>query len=664
MAILRKRDGGAASSDASIRSEGNSVAKPLPLKQRTSSSTDRRDFTTNTWISLLELIKLREYFIPVNHFSIWRRHNAWAFEDGKDLRAYINKRYASNMVFMSLLLSTQFGVLFNSSTVAVQVRVGLREAHWDTVDFWAGLFIILSSLFTILSLISTFTFTAMISAIDENNAHCILRSSIGQYATELPGRLIVFSIYTFLIAFMSFFFILLPLGSFSICLLLLTIFFFVHVVTVFSSFGRLIMHTGAMGKDRIFSSEYEELLVPHSLHSNLLSKAKFNLANNTSIIRQYRHKQRQIDRFMLQDELHEHLSGRKRSVAIQSGISLYNNINNNGINRVRADSKVRFADEETGLVNANPAIQTKPTGGNTGEAEAWSSAATITTTHQHNRSTSGSSPNHFRTLTPMSDVSDASLHSSGVGVGGSLRTTPSPDRDTATPLAPLPKSFFGSKPERPADLSKRTIHIQRDTSAVSSINTISNESMEQWLQGSSSSIGGTKYFLGGGEASEEKKTEPSLVPTATAIPPQRISVATATPRSNSNTSSLTRATPSGASTNEKTITSSESSESAGTLRVLDSEESLQSQRAYDREMTEDERFLFDYGDFEHGSGSSANNNNNNVVDQEVGTQETNGGGGGGSSTVYGTTRKLYNADDRLVNNSASDLTEDERTRLL
>ena len=147
--VFRRRDF-SVSSDSTSAGRTESSYKPLPLKQRTSSSTDRRDFTSNTWISLLQLIKFREYVIPVNHFSIWRRHNAWAFEDGKDLRSYIGNRYASNMVFMSLLLSTEFGVLFNSSTIASQVRNDLVEAHWGTVSFWAGLFMIISSLSTIL----------------------------------------------------------------------------------------------------------------------------------------------------------------------------------------------------------------------------------------------------------------------------------------------------------------------------------------------------------------------------------------------------------------------------------------------------------------------------------------------------------------------------------
>jgi hypothetical protein len=49
----------------------------------------------------------------------------------------------------------------------------------------------------------------MVNAIDEANAHCPFRSSIGQYAAELPGRFIVCSIYSFLLSFMLFFFLLL-----------------------------------------------------------------------------------------------------------------------------------------------------------------------------------------------------------------------------------------------------------------------------------------------------------------------------------------------------------------------------------------------------------------------------------------------------------------------
>jgi hypothetical protein len=301
-------------------------------------------------MSLLVLLKAREFFVTVDNFSLWRRHLAWAMESGKDMRGYMTQRYASNMVFMSLLLSTELGVLFNSATVTSDVRLQLREGHHDTVSFWAGMMIIISALLTLLSLISTFTAWAMVNAVDEINAHCIFRSSIGQYAAELPGRLIICSIYSFLISFMMFFFLLLPFGLWSLLLLLCTSFIFIHIVSVFSAFGRIIMHTGAMGKSRIFTPEYEEFLVPHSLHQNLLTKARANLANNTSIIRQYRRKQKPINRTMTDDEMYHHLNDN------------YDHLNDNYDEepspnipyRPRADSTVRFADQEFGYFPPPP----------------------------------------------------------------------------------------------------------------------------------------------------------------------------------------------------------------------------------------------------------------------------------------------------------------------
>ena len=589
--VFRRRDA-AISSDSSSAGRTESSYKPLPLKQRTSSSTDRRDFTSNTWISLLQLIKFREYVIPVNHFSIWRRHNAWAFEDGKDLRSYIGNRYASNMVFMSLLLSTEFGVLFNSSTIASQVRDHLVEAHWGTVSFWAGLFIIISALFTILSLISTFTFTAMITAIDERNAHCILRSSIGQYATELPGRLIVCSIYTFLISFMSFFFLLLPVGTFSFFLLLGTLFCFVHVVSVFSAFGRIIMHTGAMGKGRIFSSEYEELLVPDSLHSNLLSKAKCNLAHNTSIIRQYRHKQKEIDRYLLEEELYEHLSGSRK---------LYGNvIDTNYFGRARADSKVRFADEEVGLVGNDKDIIE----GKTDEIPVGARR-------------------HYRSLTPLSDISD----NSRTHLGQVNNTRSTIDGDLSS-LAYPPQKFFIT-PDTTREMSDLTAPNS------TSVRNVSNSSLEQWLQGSVSDIGSNQEK----EPSEVKQTingEEKKDIESTGLPP--VVPPAAIPFSNTSSARSLNRKPKAINRNLNPGKGDSS-----TRDILDFD-SLHSQRINERDMSEDERFLSDYGDF--ATDASDDGKKNHIL--------------------YGTNNQPNN-DDRLQKKEIDgklSSTKNEHTRLL
>jgi hypothetical protein len=315
-----------------------STKKPLPLKQRTSSIDQRRDYNTQTWVSVLMLVKLREYVITVDHFPIWRRHLAWAMDNGKDLRDYMTQRYAASMVFMSLLLSTELGVLFNSAGVTSAIRQSLREEAHHTISFWTGIVIIVSAILTLLSLISTFTAWTMVSAISDENAHCILRSSIGQYVAELPGRFIVGSIYTFLIWFCLFVCLLLPFGFYSYLILVIVICLFIHTITAFSAFGRVIMHTGAMGSTRIFDKEYEARLQPHSLHADLLTKAKANLGNKTSIIRQYQMKSKPIARLYSEDEMSGHLSIRSYT---------HDSIDTQEIPtpaRERTESLVKFAD--------------------------------------------------------------------------------------------------------------------------------------------------------------------------------------------------------------------------------------------------------------------------------------------------------------------------------
>lgn len=393
-----------------------SNGKPLPLKQRTSSLDTRRDYSHGTWWSLLVLLKAREFFITVDNFSIWRRHLAWAMENGKDLRAYMTQRYGSSMVFMSLLLSTELSILFNSAGVTTEVRKELREGNHESVSFWAGFMIIISAILTVLSLISLFTAWGMVNSIDEVNAHCIFRSSIGQYAAELPGRLIVCSIYTFLVAFMMFFFLLLPIGPWSILLLAVTVFLFVHIVTSFSALGRVIMHTGAMGKTRIFTQDYEDSLLPHSLHTNLLAKAEANLSHNASIIRQYRRKQKPIDRTIPATELYAHLSGSVDSTRVHDYTPS---------TRPRSDSTVRFADQPP---------QERHNGGNR--------------------------------LTPLSDISVSSVQESHAAI----RSVPSLQASS------LRKSTYAhpspSQPHPFSDSDRR-------------LSSVSNSSVEQWLRSSS-----------------------------------------------------------------------------------------------------------------------------------------------------------------------------------
>ena len=429
----------------------SSSSRPLPLKQRTSSQDTRRDYSHNTWASLLFLLKVREYFVTVDNFSIWRRHLAWAMESGKDLRNYTTQRYASNMVFMSLLLSTQLGVLFNSAAVTTTVRKELREGHHFSLSFWAGFMIIISSLFTILSLISTFTAWSMVNAVDEHNVHCIFRSSIGQYAAELPGRLIVCSIYSFLISFCVYFFLLLPFGTWSILLLATTLFLFIHIISVFSAFGRVIMHTGAMGNSRIFSEEYEDFLIPHSLHTNLKHKAKANLEHNTSIIRQYRRKQLSIDRYLQEEEMYDHLCGKLPKTGLELAVP----------HRSRADSLVRFADEEQGNASSS---------------------------HHHHHY------HHSRTLTPLSDTSHTTPTTTSPFLLSSDTLSPPVRKDSASKsslrktsslaAAARPKPVVSRPPPIPPPSTTSTNSNSSSTSqfGAEALRNVSENSLDGWLQ--------------------------------------------------------------------------------------------------------------------------------------------------------------------------------------
>lgn len=278
--------------------------RPMPLKQRTSSIDTRKDYSYfQTWWSLRDLIKLRECLIVVNYYPIWRRHLAWAMENGGDLRNYMTQRYASSMVFLSLMLAAELNVLFNSSQITTNIRLTLHEQKHFTLQFWIGFTILVSIIMTLISLVVTFTAWGMVSAISDENAHCILRSSIGQYVGELPQRFTVASIYSFLLWMQMMIFILIPVGFWSILLFLIVVFLLFHTITVFSAFGRLILHTTAMSPNRIFEEGYEKALTPQPLQEQLHVKAMAELSNGTSITRQYRRKLKPLDRKYDQVEL-------------------------------------------------------------------------------------------------------------------------------------------------------------------------------------------------------------------------------------------------------------------------------------------------------------------------------------------------------------------------
>lgn len=233
------------------------------------------------------LLSPGEFFITVDHFSLWRRHLAWAKDDGGDLRTHMTQRFASNMVFMSLLLGAEIQTLFNSSQITTQMRMHMRNCDYTEITFWIGVVIFMSVFLTLFTILSTFTAWGMVSAVSDSNSHCLLRSSIGQYVTQLPSRFIVAALNSFLLWVIMYLFVLLP-GPIGKVVFVVVAFLFFHIVVVYSAFGRLIIHTGAMGQKRILEPEFERALLPSGLHTSLLIKATDQQRKNTQAIAQYR----------------------------------------------------------------------------------------------------------------------------------------------------------------------------------------------------------------------------------------------------------------------------------------------------------------------------------------------------------------------------------------
>lgn len=248
---------------------------------------ETRDYSDDTWQSLLGLLRPFEYLVTLDNCTVWHRHLAWAKTDGAALRSHVIQRFSSNMVFLSLMMGSSLMVLFNSSQPCAEMRQAVAGNEWLGLKFWIGVTIIVSVCVTISALVATFTAWGMVSAISDNNVHCVLRSSIGQYVCHLPSRLVVSSLYIFLL-WIVLWTIELTTGFVAFLLVAVIMTVFLQVVVSFSAFGRLIVHTGAMGKKRVLDEELERALLPSGLHASLLIKATDHQRRRTSVICQYK----------------------------------------------------------------------------------------------------------------------------------------------------------------------------------------------------------------------------------------------------------------------------------------------------------------------------------------------------------------------------------------
>lgn len=158
--------------------------------------------------------------------------------------------------------------------------------QYGSLKFYIGAVLALASCVTVVGLVATFSSWSMISALSDSNSNTMLRSSMGQYVTAMPSRFVVASLYLFLL-WLTMLLIDIVSGPLILVILGVVLYLFFQVVVSLSAFGRLIIHTGAMGKKRVLDPDFERQLLPSGLHASLLIKATERSRRRTSVTKQY-----------------------------------------------------------------------------------------------------------------------------------------------------------------------------------------------------------------------------------------------------------------------------------------------------------------------------------------------------------------------------------------
>jgi hypothetical protein len=187
---------------------------------------------------------------------------------------------------LTLLVGTQVATLFSPSTPCEHAREALKHKAVDKVAFWAGLVLCLGIICAILSLIAVLVAWSLYAAVDPNNAHIILRSSISLLALGLPERMAMISIMLFLLWINLFFYV---LSSWQVAMPLSVVFSLglVPVWSLYRSVGRLLMYSGSLGREHI-NVESEATISPKQLTETLQTKTDLADQAQIPVHEQYR----------------------------------------------------------------------------------------------------------------------------------------------------------------------------------------------------------------------------------------------------------------------------------------------------------------------------------------------------------------------------------------
>jgi len=230
--------------------------------------------TVRLYLKSYRLVRLDEHFVSVDQSFYWRRSLVWSHDNGGLLKSHLTQKYSSTTLLATLLLSAEVSVLFSPSDVLEVVRT--EALNENGLSFGIVLVMLLDIVATLGTILATFTAWGTVGAVSDRNIHAITRSAIGLYATQLPTTLLMFSFYLFCAWVTMLLYKLVP-NKFAIFITALLVFMTWHIVSTFSIFGRIILHSNAMSEIAIFPREEEEEMMPVPLFENLLEKTKENL---------------------------------------------------------------------------------------------------------------------------------------------------------------------------------------------------------------------------------------------------------------------------------------------------------------------------------------------------------------------------------------------------
>ena len=188
---------------------------------------------------------LYEYVVTVDLSNTFRQHLVWS-KKSSELKELVTARYSSSTVFLSLLVSSEIGILYSPSKPADRIREALIEERYGEPEYWTGLFVCLAIFFSVAALISNFTAWSVFMSLSNENAPIILRSTLGLYAAQLPSRLVTCAIYLFLCVVLLSCWVIMPDNAalFLVCFGLVLLF---HIINTFSSISRIVIHSGTYG---------------------------------------------------------------------------------------------------------------------------------------------------------------------------------------------------------------------------------------------------------------------------------------------------------------------------------------------------------------------------------------------------------------------------------